>query len=226
MTRAKRTRRPEARPDEILDAALKVFTEKGFAAARVEDVAKAAGLSKGAVYLYFDSKEALFEALVRRFAEHVAANAAKRFLTLAEADPETAIRGGLRFLMGMMSDPAVSAAPRLVIAEAQRFPAIAALYHREVVSIGRRAIEALLARGVERGVFRAVPAEAAKRCVMGPMLAHLFLTQIFVDPNDPTPPPDPEATADAVADILLNGLRPRSSPPQDLREIQPRESES
>lgn len=211
MNKPKRSRRPEARPDEILDAALKVFTEKGFAAARVDDVAAAAGVSKGAIYLYFPSKETLFEALVRRFAERVVAGAAERFTALAAADPETAIRAGLRFLMTMMTDPGMSAAPRLVIAEAQRFPAIAALYRREVIGIGRRAIETLIAQGVERGVFRTVDPEAAKRCVMGPMLAHLFLTQIFVDPDDPDPPPDPGATADAVADIVLNGLKPRSS---------------
>ncbi len=213
MSKPKRTRRPDARPDEILDAALKVFTEKGFAAARVDDVAAAAGISKGAVYLYFPSKDALFEALVRRFADRVVAGAAARFVALADADPETAIRGGLRFLMTMMSDPDVSAAPRLVLSEAQRFPAIARLYRREVIAVGRRAVETLIARGVERGVFRAVPTDAAIRCVMGPMLAHLFLTQIFIDPDDPSPPPDPAATADAVADIVLNGLKPRSSEP-------------
>ncbi len=210
MSKPKRSRRPDARPDEILDAALKVFTEKGFAAARVEDVAAAAAISKGAVYLYFPSKEALFEALVRRFAERVVAGAAERFMALGQTDPETAIRGGLRFIIAMMSDPAVSAAPRLVLSEAQRFPAIAALYRREVIATGRKAVETLIALGVSRGVFRAVPTDAAIRCVMGPMLAHLFLTQIFIDPDDPAPQPDPGAVADAIADIVLNGLKPRA----------------
>jgi AcrR family transcriptional regulator len=212
VSKPKRSRRPEARPDEILNAALKVFTEKGFAAARVDDVAAAAGVSKGAIYLYFASKEALFEALVRRFAERVVAGAAERITALGAADPEAAIRGGLRFLITMMSDPAVSAAPRLVLSEAQRFPAIAALYRREVIAIGRRAVETLIAHGAARGAFREVPTDAAIRCVMGPMLAHLFLTQIFVDPDDPTPSPDPIATADAIADIVLEGLKPRPAP--------------
>lgn len=215
MSKPKRTRRPEARPDEILDAALKVFTDKGFASARVDDVAAEAGLSKGAVYLYFDSKEALFEALVRRFAERVVAGAAERVTALGAADPEAAIRGGLKFLMTLMSDATVSAAPRLVLSEAQRFPAIAGLYRREVIAIGRRAVETLIAHGVERGLFRPVPTDAAIRCVMGSMLAHLFLTQIFVDPEDPTPPPDPGAIADAVADIILLGLKPRPDPSRE-----------
>lgn len=215
MTKPKRSRRPEARPDEILDAALKVFTDKGFAAARVDDVAAAAGVSKGAVYLYFVSKEALFEALVRRFAQRVAAGAAERVAALGAADPEAALRDGLRFLLTMISDPEISAAPRLVLSEAQRFPAIAALYRREVIAIGRRVIESLIAQGTARGVFRAVPADIAIRCVMGPMLAHLFLTQIFVDPDDPAPPSDPGAVAEAIADIVLNGLKPRSDSPAE-----------
>jgi AcrR family transcriptional regulator len=209
MVKTKRARRPEARPDEILDAALQVFTETGFAAARVEDVAKAAGLSKGAVYLYFDSKEALFEALVRRFAEQVVAVGAARFPAMAQEDPEGALRGAIRFLVGVVSDPSTSAAPRLVLAEAQRFPAIAALYRCEVLAVARRVFGALRAAGVARGQFRDVPLEIALKSTMGPILAHMFITHLFPDPD--APPPDPIATADAFADILLNGLRPRAA---------------
>ena len=68
MSTQTRRRRPEARPDEILDAALSVFAEQGFTAARVEDIARRAGLSKGAVYLYFPSKEAMLNALVEQSA--------------------------------------------------------------------------------------------------------------------------------------------------------------
>ena len=204
-----RRRRPEARPDEILDAALAVFSEKGFAAARMEDVAKRAGLSKGAVYLYFDSKEAVFEALVRRFAETVVGAAAKRFAAMGEDDPEAALRTAIAFLVKALADPAVSAAPRLVIAEAQRFPEIAQLYRREVIAVGQRAFEGLLARGVERGVFREVPFDAAKRAFMGPVIVHMILSHVFPDPDAPAPAADADALAAALADLLLNGLRPR-----------------
>lgn len=209
----KRLRRPEARPDEILDAALAVFAEKGFAAARVEDVAKRAGLSKGAVYLYFDSKEALFEALVRRFAQNVIAPAAARFTAMAEADPEAALTSAIRFLVGALSDPALSAAPRLVLAEAQRFPAIAGVYRREVLAAGRVAIGGLIAAGVKRGQFRDVPREAALRATMGPILTHMFLTHLFPDPDAPAA--DPDATAAEIADVLLYGLKPRSLPSRE-----------
>src|ERR1043165_9431557 len=59
-------RRKDARPPEILDAALAVFAQKGFAATRLDDVAARAGITKGTIYLYFDSKQALFEALARQ----------------------------------------------------------------------------------------------------------------------------------------------------------------
>jgi AcrR family transcriptional regulator len=208
MPRLKRTRRPEARPDEILDAALKVFTDKGFSAARVEDVAKEASLSKGAVYLYFTSKEALFEALVRRFAEQVIAAAVPRFAAMAEADPEAALRNAIRFLVATLSDPALSAPPRLVLAEAERFPAIAEVYRREVLAIGQKTVGGLIEAGVARGQFRAVPRETALKATMGPIVAHMFLTHVFPDPE--APPADPVAVADGLADILLNGLRPRT----------------
>jgi len=209
MLHTKRRRRPEARPDEILDAAVEVFSEKGFAAARVEDVAKRAGLSKGAVYLYFDSKEALFEALVKRFATNVVAEAAKRFIALAETDPIQTLRLAQRFLITALDDPATSAAPRLVLAEAQRFPAIAQLYRREVIDMGQRMIGALIDQGVAQGVLRDVPRPAALRAIMGPVLAHMFLTHIFPDPDEP--PFDPKDMANALIDITLHGLIPRPS---------------
>ena len=88
MSRPKRQRRPEDRPDEILDAALAVFTEQGFAAARVDDIAKRAGLSKGAVYLYFPSKEAMLNALVEQSAGLVAQSAERMVAAAAPDDPE------------------------------------------------------------------------------------------------------------------------------------------
>src|ERR1700675_1629960 len=62
---ARWTRRKQARPSEILDAALKVFAEKGYAGARMDDIAKRAGVTKGTIYLYFENKEAVFKTLVR-----------------------------------------------------------------------------------------------------------------------------------------------------------------
>src|SRR5262245_40820412 len=132
-----RVRRPEARPEEILDAALAVFTDLGFARAKVEDVAARAGLSKGAVYLYFDSKTAILTALVRRLADRVVGAAEALVEANMDADAEQTLRALLGYLARQISDPKVSAAPRLVIAEAHAFPEIAALYRDVVLARAR-----------------------------------------------------------------------------------------
>ena len=94
-------RRAEARPDEVLDAALALFVEKGFAATRVEDIATRAGLSKGAVYLYFPSKEAILEGLVRRAVSPIADNALA-FLDNYAGDPRLVISTVLKMVAGRL----------------------------------------------------------------------------------------------------------------------------
>src|SRR5690554_508797 len=114
-------RRAEARPDEVLDAALDLFIERGFAQTRVEDIAGRAGLSKGAVYLYFNSKEAILEALVRRSIVPIVENAA--VIARASGEPPAAVIATLvRAVAGRLADRRLSAIPRLVIAEAGTFP--------------------------------------------------------------------------------------------------------
>ncbi len=202
-----RTRRPEARPDEILDAALAVFSEQGFAGARVEDVAARAGLSKGAVYLYFASKDAMLEALVRRLADHVV-GAAETLVDTTSGDAERTLRSLLTFMAVQLSDPRVSAAPRIVIAEAQRFPKIAALYRDAVIGRGQRLLARLIDRGVAQGAFRDVDRAVALRACAGSMLAHMLLSTVFADPDAPGPSPD--VIARGIADMVLNGLKTKN----------------
>ncbi|WP_323762053.1 TetR/AcrR family transcriptional regulator [Maricaulis sp.] len=208
MTRqTKRRRRPDARPEEILAAALTVFSAKGFSAARVEDIAREAGLSKGAVYLYFPSKEAMLNGLVEQSAGQLAQAAEQLVAQGAPQDPEAAFRALLDMLFTAMGDPGVNAAPRLVFAEAARFPEIAAFYRTHVIEIARRSLRALLAAGVATGAFRDVDSDAFMRSVAGPGIAHMALTSIFALPPDHLN--TPADMADAIADILLHGLKPR-----------------
>ena len=117
-------RRAEARPDEVLDAALALFIEKGFAATRVEDIATRAGLSKGAVYLYFPSKEAILEGLVQRAVVPIADSALGVLETYA-GDPRPVISSVLKMVAGRLSDPLMVAIPRLLIREMIHFPEFA-----------------------------------------------------------------------------------------------------
>jgi len=207
MPAPQRKRRPDARPDEILAAALKVFSEKGFSAARVEDVAREAGLSKGAVYLYFASKEAMLEALVEQSAGRLASAAEQLITQGAPDDPAGAYRAVLRLMMTALASPDVSAAPRIVLTEAGRFPALAAFYRERVLSVARRAMSALLDAGVATGAFRRVDTDAFMRVAGGPAFMHMVLTQIL--DFQPEHLRSPEEMADAIADLVLHGVLPR-----------------
>lgn len=200
-------RRPEARPEEILEAALAVFVEQGFAAARVEDIARRAGLSKGALYLYFPAKEAMLNALVEQSAGALAITVEQHVAQGAQADPETALRGLFRILITAMSSPKISAAPRLMLTEAHRFPGLAVFYREHVLDVMRRSVQTLLGAAIAKGVFRPVDTDAFMRVMIGPGVVHMVMTTIFeLKPEKLT---DPADLADAIADILLYGLKPR-----------------
>ncbi|HXQ28232.1 MAG TPA: TetR family transcriptional regulator [Gemmatimonadales bacterium] len=162
-------RRKQARPGEIVAAALQLFVERGFAATRLEDVARRAGVTKGTVYLYFDGKEALFKAVVRdtivpciakgeALAQAHTGTARELFLTLVEQ------------WWRLIGETELSGIPKLMLAEAVNFPELARFYYDEVVSRGHRLIASVLERGIASGEFRAVDVRAASRLVMAPLL--------------------------------------------------------
>jgi AcrR family transcriptional regulator len=171
-------RRAEARPDEVLDAALALFTEKGFAATRVEDIAIRAGLSKGAVYLYFPSKEAILEGLVKRALVPIA-DSALGLLSNYAGDPRPVITAALKLVAGRISDPKLAALPRLMIREIINFPEFAQMYRREVLDRVIPAVQTLIQNGVAEGYFRKVDPEMTLRSVIGPVIAHLLIAELF-----------------------------------------------
>jgi AcrR family transcriptional regulator len=171
-------RRAEARPDEVLDAALDLFIEKGFAATRVEDIARRAGLSKGAVYLYFPSKEAILEALVRRAVVPIA-DTAVTAMENSRGTPREAFMMLFNMMSQRLGDPRVLAVPKLIIREVGAFPELAAMYRREVIDRGLSILVGIVRRGVESGVFRPVDPELAARSVIGAIGMHLLMAEIF-----------------------------------------------
>ncbi|MEO8759040.1 MAG: TetR/AcrR family transcriptional regulator [Devosia sp.] len=171
-------RRAEARPDEVLDAALELFIEKGFAATRVEDIASRAGLSKGAVYLYFPSKEAILEGLVKRAVLPIADNALSIFQNYV-GDPRPVISAALKMVAGRLSDPKLAAIPRLLIREMIHFPEFAQMYRQAVLDRVMPVIERLIRNGIEEGYFRAVDPELTLRSIVGPLVLHMMIAEIF-----------------------------------------------
>jgi TetR/AcrR family transcriptional regulator len=170
---AKRARRKDARPGELLDAALDLFVEKGFAATRAEEVAKRAGVSKGTLFLYFASKDELFKAVVR-------ANLSGYFgqwsaeLDRFEGSTADMLRDCMLAWWVRIGATKASGISKLMMSEAGNFPELAAFYRAEVIVPGNRLIERILQRGVDRGEFRPLNMKYAVYTVLSPMmfLAH------------------------------------------------------
>jgi AcrR family transcriptional regulator len=198
-------RRADARPEEILEAALAEFTERGFEAARMEDIGKRAGLSKAGVYLYFPSKMALLEALIEARVSPLAAQAQ----TLAQAgkdDPLAALKLLARIAAHRIADPNVFAVPRLVIGLSGRFPQIAEYYRTHVVEKARGALEALIEAAIAKKQIRPVDKAAVVRAFIGPMFFEAMWTHVL---RGESALANPEKLVEQNFDILLNGLERR-----------------
>lgn len=199
-------RRAQARPDEILDAALALFLEKGFGATRVEEIARKAGLSKGAVYLYFPSKEALLEGLVHRGVTPIA-NEALAMIANFRGDPRPLIGQILPMMTQRIFGEALSV-PRLILHEALSAPDLAQMYRRAVLDRVLPAMTGLLRQAVEGGHIRQVDPDLTIRSIMGPILIHLLLSEIFdigtLDPDEL------RRLVDNHLAILFAGLEPEA----------------
>ncbi len=162
-------RLPEERPRQILEAALEVFADRGLSAARLEDIAKRAGVSKGTIYLYFPNKEELFREVVRTsvisYIEQAEAD-----LT-SQADAEQALREWMSGYWAWLRTPVFPAMHRLVNSEMHHFPDLAAFYAKEVIERVHRLICGMLERAMEQGRLRRMDPLVAAR-----MLSALFIT--------------------------------------------------
>ena len=178
------------RPEVILAAALRVFSETGYARARLEDVAREAGVSKAALYLYFESKQAIFEALVR---SAVLPNVERLEALVAGWQGSTAdlLRSFVQTIARPLIAGEVSAFPKLIIAEASNFPDLAQFYRTMVIERALGVIAKIIERGVASGEFRPVDPALAARLVIAPLVLSAIWKTCFVradeDPVDPTP---------------------------------------
>ena len=170
-----RRRRKEARPAELIDAAIEVFAEKGFAAARLEDVARRAGVGKGTAYLYFPNKEALFKAAIRAVVV-ARIEMGERDVEAWHGSTEDLLRQVLEYWREVICSRQ-GGLLKLIVAEAGNFPDLAAWYHAEVAERGHRVLTAVLRRGVERGEFRAMDIEATADVIACPMAFRAIWTQ-------------------------------------------------
>jgi len=164
-----RQRRKETRPQELLDAALALFVEKGFAATRTEQVAQRAGVSKGTLYLYYPSKEDLFKAVVRQNLSGLIAEGLEAVEQYEGGTSEL-----LTYLMqtwwARIGNTDAGAIHKIIIAEVRNFPDIAAFYTAEVIEPAQRLFCNAVQRGIDRGEFRALPVADVAHALIAPMI--------------------------------------------------------
>jgi AcrR family transcriptional regulator len=164
-------RLPEERPHQIMDAAVAVFGERGLSGARLEDVAKRAGVSKGTIYLYFPNKIALFQEMIRQTIvaqiERVEQEIARNEGTVTEQ-----IDAYIRAWWEFNRNPRVQTIARLLVGELHRFPELIEFYADEVVVRKVRLLSGLIARGVESGQFRSVDPESTARLLGATMFSY------------------------------------------------------
>jgi AcrR family transcriptional regulator len=149
-------RRKDARPGELATAALELFIERGFSATRLDDVAKRAGVSKGTLYLYFDSKEALFktvieEGIVSRIAEY------EVFMQEYQGTSADLLRDLVTTWWSQIGATKLGGITKLMMSEAGNFPELATFYHDNVISRGMGLFTYVMARGIAAGEFRPLP---------------------------------------------------------------------
>ncbi|UVW28423.1 TetR/AcrR family transcriptional regulator [Massilia sp. H6] len=199
-------RRKDARPQELLAAAIDLFVERGFAATRLEDVARRAGVTKGTLYLYYTSKEELFKAVVR---ESIVPFIGEAEHSVAEFDGHSAdlLRTVMLSWWSRIGQCKAAGISKLMMAEAGNFPELARFYQEEVTMRGTRMISSMLERGVSRGEFRNVNIPQLTQVLIAPMLMLNTWKYSAVAPCD-AHELQPLAFIDAFLDLALHGLLP------------------
>ncbi len=171
-------RRHAARPQEITAAALEAFAENGFAATRVDEVAKRAGVSKGLLYLYFKTKEELFKAVVKSVVMGQSVHLVGPRVTTKHSS-EAFIRGPLLAFLQQIPGSPVAIVIRLLISEGPRHPDLANYYYDNVVAKGLAAISGFIDRGVSRGEFRNSAITDLPHLVLAPVMLSIIWGIIF-----------------------------------------------
>ena len=210
-TSPKRERRKEARPGELVKAALDLFVEKGFAATRVDEVAARAGVSKGTLFLYFESKEDLFKAVIRDNIANLFPAWNEEFKTFEGSSAEMLHYAMDLWWLNVGNTPA-SGIVKLVISEAQNFPEIAAFYQKEVVEPGTGLLQSILQRGVERGEFQHMDTSKSVFSIIAPMIFLMMWKHSMGACAASANIIDPKEFIHMHVDLLLNGMSAKNSP--------------
>jgi len=198
-----RQRRKEARPAELMAAALDLFVERGYAATKLDDVAAKAGVSKGTLYLYFDSKEALFKAVIEQGIVPML-DEGEVLIQQHQVDARSLLQMLLVRWWQLLGETPLGGIPKLMIAEAGNFPDVASYYYDNVIVRGRDLLRQALLRGVASGEFRQLDIESSIDVLMAPVIM-LVVWRYSLAPCG-CGKQDPEQYMKTYLDLLMNGL--------------------
>jgi AcrR family transcriptional regulator len=196
-------RRKDARPAELLAAALDIFIDKGYAGTKLDEVAARAGVSKGTLYLYFENKEELFKAVVR---ENIVARISETASEVLRHDGPSAelLRQLVLAWWREYGSSAAGGLGKLVMAESGNFPEIARFFLGEVIRPWHDVLAAALTRGIERGEFRRVDVPHVARVITAPLvMLSLWKRSFGACSGEPL---DADAYLAAHVDLVLAGL--------------------
>lgn len=207
----RRTRRKAARPGELLDAALALFVEKGFAATRVEDVAARAGVSKSTLFLYFASKEALFKAVVRENASRHLDGAVREVDAFAGPSAEL-LREFLRRWWLLYGGTPAAGLSKLMLSEAAHFPELARHFDDEVIRPSLALLQRVLQRGIDRGEFRPLDVPRLAQLIVAPLVQMATWRHSRGHAGADLQAGEPMALIELHAELLIRGLRAERQP--------------
>ena len=198
-------RRKENRPAEITQAALAAFAENGYAATKVDEVAKRAGVSKGLLYLYFKTKEDLFKAVIRSFVSP-RIDALIDNIERSELSAEAFVRGPfLTFATSLPKSPA-KVLVRLMIAEGLKHPDLITWYWDNVVSRALAALRTLIKRGVDNGEFRESALNEFPQLLVAPVFFSMMWTIVFYSHSDL----DTDRFIEAHVEMVLGSIKAKT----------------
>lgn len=208
-----RQRRKEARPQELLDAALTLFVEKGFAGSRTDEVAQRAGVSKGTLYIYYPSKEELFKAVVRQNLSSLIAEG-EEMASSFEGSSSELLSCLLKTWWERVGNTPAAGIHKIVLAEVRNFPELAQFYNDEVMVPADRLFSRCVQRGIERGEFRPMPLHEVALALMAPVIFMAIHRHSFGACPVHGAEVDPTLVLDTHLDLVLRGLEVRTQPPR------------
>ena len=201
-------RRKEERPSDIVAAALTVFAEKGFAGAKMDDIAARAGLSKGAVYLYFTTKEDVFRAVVEQAVVPNIDALGKTLLALDMSFPDR-VRSLLPRLGEVLTTARIGAVAKMVLGESRNFPELAKVWHDNVIARGITLLCQIVEQAQKKDEVRPGDPRIHAFSIMGPMMIGTLWRETFTPVGGAEI--DLVAVATQHAETVLEGLVPRKA---------------